>query len=180
MEAFLSLNRDASSRIIRFIPFPALGRLAVTSKTINALVTKADINRALDRGKALFGKTEVVLQPPYDSFHGEGIGSCVRILDLEENVLEIGRKDTTSDLVTVMWDGVRFTGTPNQYKQAQLIHFLEDTVDMSRDKKEVFYVWFEIRDPATIRVKFCGARWNLKPTKEKPVFFDVRLLEDRN
>jgi hypothetical protein len=32
----------------------------------------------------------------------------------------------------------------------------------------------------TIRVKFCGARWNLKPTKEKPVFFDVRLLEDRN
>ena len=89
MEAFLSLNRDASSRVIRFIPFPALGRLAVTSKTINALVTKADINRALERGKALFGKTEVVLQPPYDSFHGEGIGSCVRILDLEENVLEI-------------------------------------------------------------------------------------------
>ena len=179
MEVFLSLNGDLSSRVIQFIPLAVLGRLAVTSKTINALVTKSDIDRALERSKELFGKTEVVLQPPYDSFHGIGIGSCLRILDLEENALEIGRKDLNSNLVTVKWDGVRFTGAPTQYKQCLLVHFLEDAVDMHhKNAKKEFSAWFKIRSPATIRVLFCASSWPYEPTKERPIFFDVSLSKD--
>ena len=169
-------NHDFASGIIPFVPYPALQRLAVTSKWIK--ITKSDIKQALERHNELFGKAVIVLQPPYDSFHGEGVGSCVRILDQEENTLEIGRKEKTSDLVTVKWGGCSFTGTPKEYMQFKLVHFLEDTVSMLSGEKEDFCVWFEIICSNTIRVKFCGNHWTTKPTKENPAVFDVQLMRD--
>ena len=170
-------NPDFATGVLACLPYPALGRLASASKTLKKSVPQETIAKALARGRALFGKTTVVLQPPYDSFHGEGFGSCVRILDREENPLEIGRKDTTTDLVTVKWwDGRRFTGTAEKYRFCRLVHVLEDAV-YAIDEADLC-VWFEVRGPATLRLKFSGAHWTVRPTREKPMVFDVRLEED--
>ena len=167
---------DFASNVIGFLPYPALGRLAMTSNKLKASITQQVIDKAMERGRELFGKADVVLQPPYNSFHGNGFGSCVRILDLEENSLEIGRKDTTTDLVTVKWDGRRFTGTADKYMYCSLVHVLEDAVHCNEE--EDLLVWFEIRGPTTLRLKFSGKNWTMKPTKDTPIVFDVRLLLD--
>ena len=169
-------DSDVASNVIRFLPYPALGRLAMTSKKLKVSITQQVIDKALERGRALFGKADVVLQPPYDSFHGVGSGSCVRILDFEENTIEIGRKDTTTELVTVKWEGRRFTGTADKYMHCSLVHVLEDTVHSIEE--EDLLVWFEIHGPTTLCLKFSGKNWTVKPTKEKPLVFDVRLLLD--
>jgi hypothetical protein len=169
-------NLDFASNVIRFLPFPALGRLAKASNKLKVTITQQVIDKAMERGRKLFGKADIVLQPPYDSFYGVGFGSCVRILDLEENTLEIGRKDTTTDLVTVKWEGRRFTGTADKYKYCSLVQVLEDAVHSIEE--EDLLVWFEIRGPTTLRVKFSGKHWTVRPTKDKPMVFDVRLLLD--
>lgn len=176
----MSLNwsvLDVAPNILAFLPYPALGRLASTSTKLKASITQPVIDKAIARGRALFGKTAVILQPPFDSFLGVGFGSCVRILDLEENTLEIGRKDTTTDLVTVKWDGREFTGTAGKkYKSFSLVHVLDDAVHSIEEAD--LCVWFEVRGPTTLRLKFSGKHWTVRPTKEKPMVFDVRLLLD--
>ena len=185
---YWSGNADFASGVVSRLPYPSLGRLATTSKAMKSLITKTDIEKALQRGKELFGKVEVVLQYPFDSFHGSGIGSCVRILDINETALEIGRKDTTSNRVTVRWGGRVYTGRSYLYKGCALIHFLEDSVMLCSssssgeqeedNNKENFGIWFEVISALEIRVKFCGNHWTANPTRSNPAEFSVRLQYD--
>lgn len=174
-------NADFASGVVSRLPYPSLGRLAITSKEMNSLIAKTDIEKALQRGKELFGKVTVILQHPYDSFHGVGFGSCVRILDINETALEIGRKDTTSNKVTVRWRGGVYIGRSYPYKGCALIHFLEDSVMLCRQSEEepnTFSVWFEVVSALEIRVKFCGDLWTANPTRNDPAEFSVRLHYD--
>lgn len=178
------ISRDAVSGVVRRLSYLAASRLAVTCKMMSREIGEAERAQKRKQWKENFKKIDIIVQPPYDSFHGIGYGSCIRICNMEEEFIEIGRRDSESDQVTVKLNGRRFTGDCSKTDRGfQAVHILEDLVchlKHGQDPK----AWFAFMDAPEnsskfrLRILFQSTHYYMDGPYEQPHFFTVQLLDE--
>ncbi len=101
-----NFTTDIVPSIISFLPFPLVGRLAMTCKWMNANITEAQVEQALEKARPVFGKTELLTEPSSGRV-------MLRLFNTEGNMLEVGKIHPDSRILVVKDNGRTFiAGAP--------------------------------------------------------------------
>ena len=92
-----NFTNDIMSSITPLLPFPLVGRLAKTCKWMNANITEAQVEQALERARPGFGKTELLTEPSRRVM--------LRVFNTEGNMLEVVQLHPNSRILVVKADG---------------------------------------------------------------------------
>ena len=93
---------DILTSIVQHLPYPSLGRLAKTCKRMNGNITAAQVERARERGRELFGKVQIIRE----------IGrTMLRIFNTDEQPIVIGMLSRASPILILRKDGRLYLGS---------------------------------------------------------------------
>ena len=84
-------TNDIVLSVAPLLPFPSLGRLTQICKWMNAHITQAQVERALERAKGRFGKVELVTSAGYTQ-------PVLRLFDTNEEMIEVRRMSEHSSI----------------------------------------------------------------------------------
>ncbi len=95
-------SSDILESIVQHLPYPSLGRLAKTCKRMNGNITAAQVEKARERGRELFGRVQIIRE----------IGrTMLRIFNTDEQPIVIGKLSRASPIIILRKDGRLYLGS---------------------------------------------------------------------
>lgn len=129
-----SFTKDALLSILEFMPFPVMGRLAMTCKWMNANITTEHVESAMAKTRALFSKVTIYAEPSSGR-------QMTRVYNTEWDSVDVGILNPSSSIYVLKSKGRMFVGFCIEYCNAhstvrKMTHVLTEA------SKDGYSLWF--------------------------------------
>jgi hypothetical protein len=131
-----SFTSDTLLSILPLLPFPAIGRLAMTCKWMNATITPEQIETTLVQARERFGKVSLLTEPTSGR-------QMVCMFNTDDQMISVGKMHPKSDIYVLRMNGRTYLGESKWHDPTNLSSVLKHASSGFATDPNQQLVWFK-------------------------------------